>query len=87
MIHHDVKPSNLISSPAQPRMADSGISRLPDQTATTRTGSMVGSPGWLSPEGYRSEEAGTPSDVRACGLPACTRRAAGPRRWRYARAC
>ncbi|MDN3353660.1 serine/threonine-protein kinase [Actinomadura sp. DC4] len=68
IVHRDLKPSNLILAPDGPRVVDFGIARALDETSMTRTGLMLGSSGWISPEHYRGEEVGPPADVYAWGL-------------------
>ncbi|GGW82650.1 serine/threonine protein kinase [Streptomyces galilaeus] len=67
VIHRDVKPQNVILTPAGPRMLDFGIARAADGTSVTRTGVMTGTPGWISPEGYRTGTAGPEGDMFTWG--------------------
>ncbi|SEN55038.1 Serine/threonine protein kinase [Nonomuraea pusilla] len=71
VVHRDLKPSNVLLSPSGPRVVDFGIAKLLDQTSITRTGTMTGSPGWVSPEEYRGEDAGPAADVHGWGLLVC----------------
>ncbi|MFI6317811.1 serine/threonine protein kinase [Nonomuraea sp. NPDC050556] len=68
VIHRDLKPTNVILSPTGPKVIDFGIARILEQTAITRTGHVIGSPGWVSPEEYRGEEASSAADVHGWGL-------------------
>ncbi|NRQ40107.1 serine/threonine protein kinase [Nonomuraea sp. NN258] len=63
VVHRDLKPSNVILSPEGPRLIDFGIAKALDGTSMTRTGQLVGSPGWISPEEYGEGPSGTPADV------------------------
>ncbi|MFI7536401.1 serine/threonine-protein kinase [Streptosporangium sp. NPDC049376] len=68
VVHRDIKPSNVILAPNGPKLVDFGIARALDGTSVTRTGALVGTPGWLSPEEYRSTSAGPAADVYGWGL-------------------
>ncbi|MFJ2033956.1 serine/threonine protein kinase [Streptosporangium sp. NPDC087985] len=63
VVHRDIKPSNVILSPNGPKLVDFGIARALDASVMTRTGTLVGSPGWVSPEEYSDAPAGPPADV------------------------
>ena len=67
VVHRDLKPSNVLLAQDGPRVIDFGISRIGEQTALTRTGSTIGSPGYLAPEQARGREVGPAGDVFALG--------------------
>jgi hypothetical protein len=52
VVHRDLKPSNVMLAVEGPRVIDFGISRVTAATDYTRTdvGTIVGSPGFMSPE-------------------------------------
>ncbi len=62
VIHRDIKPGNLLWVPGQDllKVTDFGIARLADQSRT-RTGTLLGTPGYMAPE----QLAGQPIDGRA----------------------
>ncbi|MEU3005672.1 serine/threonine-protein kinase [Streptomyces sp. NPDC007020] len=69
IVHRDLKPSNVLLAEDGPRLIDFGISALADATALTRTGVVIGTPGYMSPEEVRGDKSGPPGDVFAL---ACT---------------
>lgn len=68
LVHRDLKPSNVLLTLDGPRLIDFGIARALDAaTVLTRSGYVVGSPGYMSPEQGAGEAAGPESDVFALG--------------------
>ena len=67
VVHRDLKPSNVLLASDGPRIIDFGISRAADATELTRTGSLAGSPGFMSPEQAEGSEAGPASDIFSLG--------------------
>ncbi len=78
LVHRDLKPSNILLGPDGPRVIDFGIVRALEATALTRTGAVVGSVGYVSPEQIRNGgQVGPPSDVSPSARSSPTRRPAG----------
>ena len=50
IVHRDLKPSNVILNISGPKVIDFGIAQTLDATALTKTGTMIGSPGFMAPE-------------------------------------
>lgn len=70
LVHRDLKPANVLVTIDGPRLIDFGIARAVETTtgsSLTRTGAVVGSPGFLSPEQVRGERVSPASDVFALG--------------------
>ncbi|WP_435867086.1 protein kinase domain-containing protein [Streptosporangium canum] len=65
IVHRDLKPGNIILAADGPRVIDFGISRALDAAITSTT--VLGTPGYMSPEQARGFEVGPPSDVFALG--------------------
>ncbi|MCT9077821.1 protein kinase domain-containing protein [Streptomyces fulvoviolaceus] len=68
LVHRDLKPSNILLAADGPRVIDFGIVRALEGTALTRTGVVVGSVGYVSPEQIRNgAHVGPASDVFSLG--------------------
>ncbi|MFI6345868.1 serine/threonine-protein kinase [Streptomyces sp. NPDC050560] len=68
LIHRDLKPSNVMVSPEGPRVIDFGIARAVDaSTRLTRTGTLLGTPGYMAPEQISGERLTGAVDVFALG--------------------
>ncbi|MGE0641639.1 MAG: protein kinase [Thermoanaerobaculia bacterium] len=70
IVHRDIKPSNLLLGPdGRVKVSDFGIAKLAEQTSDlTMTGSVVGSPHYLSPEQIRGDELDGRSDIFSLGV-------------------
>jgi len=69
VIHRDLKPSNvLLDAEGQAYISDFGIARSLGSRGLTVTGTVVGTPEYLSPEQARAEPVDARSDLYALGL-------------------
>ncbi|MEU0677637.1 serine/threonine-protein kinase [Streptomyces sp. NPDC006172] len=71
IVHRDLKPSNVMVTIEGPRVIDFGVARALETIAgddgLTRTGAVVGSPGFMSPEQVRGERITPACDVFCLG--------------------
>jgi serine/threonine-protein kinase len=71
IVHRDLKPANILLTPSgEPKISDFGLAkRLEDDAGQTQSGSILGSPGYMSPEQAegRIRDVGPRSDVYGLG--------------------
>ncbi|MGI8726671.1 MAG: PASTA domain-containing protein [Solirubrobacterales bacterium] len=68
IVHRDLKPMNvLIDRAGRVRVADFGIARA-GASEITRTGSVMGTAQYLSPEQAQGQEVGPPGDIYSIGV-------------------
>jgi eukaryotic-like serine/threonine-protein kinase len=67
VVHRDLKPSNVLLAHDGPRVIDFGISVAAETSPLTRTGMLIGSPGYMSPEQIEGREVGSSSDIFSLG--------------------
>ena len=67
LVHRDLKPSNVLLAEDGPRVIDFGISRAAEASVLTQTGTVMGSPGFMSPEQAEGRQVGAASDVFSLG--------------------
>ncbi|MHC3473187.1 serine/threonine-protein kinase [Streptomyces sp. 7R007] len=67
LTHRDLKPSNVLLARERPILIDFGIARATDDSRHTRTGGVIGSPGYLPPEQAVHGAVGAAGDVFSLG--------------------
>jgi outer membrane protein assembly factor BamB len=67
LVHRDLKPANVLLAADGPRVIDFGIARVLAESRLTATGSVIGTPSFMSPEQVEGSAAGPPSDVFSLG--------------------
>jgi predicted Ser/Thr protein kinase len=68
IVHRDIKPANiLIDKTGKPYLADFGVARV-DSSTITRTGTSVGTLGYMSPEQVKGQNIDNRSDIFALGI-------------------
>lgn len=63
VVHRDIKPANVLLGPERPYLIDFGIARAVRDPRHTRTGAVIGTPGFLAPEQANGAVADAPADV------------------------
>ncbi|WP_344242930.1 serine/threonine-protein kinase [Actinocorallia libanotica] len=67
VVHRDVKPANILMESGRAVLTDFGIASLVGDPELTRTGALLGSPMYLSPEQARRRPATPASDLWSLG--------------------
>ncbi|HVK12221.1 MAG TPA: serine/threonine-protein kinase [Gemmataceae bacterium] len=69
LVHRDVKPSNVLLEPGTGRVkiTDFGLARAVDDETVTRSGGIVGTPLYMSPEQARGDPVDARSDLFSLG--------------------
>lgn len=74
VVHRDLKPSNILiperptSAAGLAKLTDFGVARVIGGDSLTRTGDVVGTAAYMSPEQAEGREAGAPADLYALAL-------------------
>jgi len=69
VLHRDIKPANvLLSKSGRVVLTDFGIARIVSETQFTVTGTLVGTPAYMSPEQGKGMHISTTSDIYSLGI-------------------
>ncbi|WP_285904726.1 serine/threonine-protein kinase [Paractinoplanes hotanensis] len=68
LVHHDVKPGNIMMARAGAKLADFGMARRAGETTIDRSGYVWGTPAYLAPEQFYDQPTTPAVDVYALGL-------------------
>jgi serine/threonine-protein kinase len=69
VVHRDIKPANIMYDPEadMPKVTDFGIARITD-SSKTKTGMVLGTPSYMSPEQLAGKKIGGGSDLFSLGV-------------------
>ncbi len=69
VVHRDIKPGNIVvDSSDRPKLLDFGLAVLPRDEAITKTGTTLGTVGYMAPEQARGEAVDQRSDLFSLGV-------------------
>ncbi len=69
VVHRDIKPENIFVLPdGRVKVTDFGIARLESSATYTALGTVLGTPGYMSPEQVRGEEVDFRADIFSLGV-------------------
>jgi serine/threonine protein kinase len=69
IVHRDLKPQNvMVSKTGEVKLLDFGLARTTDSTGLTATGTILGTPDYMSPEQVNGDPADSRSDVYSLGI-------------------
>jgi serine/threonine-protein kinase len=69
LVHRDVKPSNiLLPKPDWPLLTDFGLAKIVGGSQLTLTGTIAGTPAYMSPEQGQGESVDSRSDIYSLGI-------------------
>ena len=67
VVHRDIKPRNILVAPGVTKVTDFGTARILD-ASHTQTGTMLGTPAYMSPEMVRGQASDPRSDLFSLGV-------------------
>ena len=67
VVHRDLTPGSVLLVDGHPHVIDLGLATAADLTVMTRSGQLVGTPGYLAPEQVTGRPVGPPVDLHAWG--------------------
>ncbi len=69
VVHRDIKPSNImLPKPNWPLLTDFGLAKIVGGTQLTQSGTVAGTPAYMSPEQGRGERVDHRSDIYSLGI-------------------
>ena len=69
VVHRDIKPSNiLLPKPDWPLLTDFGLAKITGGSQLTQSGTVAGTPAYMSPEQGRGEKVDSRSDIYSLGI-------------------
>lgn len=72
IVHRDIKPENiLVDREMRVKIADFGLAHVSGESTLTQKSSLLGTPGYMSPEQVRGEPSRAKSDLFSFGIVAC----------------